>query len=47
MRCGRERSAYEFLVVAGDVALPPILIGGVQDHAHLLARFGRTITQAE
>jgi len=26
---------------------PPILIGGVEDHVHLLARFGRTVTQAE
>jgi len=26
---------------------PPILVGGVDDHVHLLARFGRTITQAE
>ena len=26
---------------------PPILVGGVKDHIHLLARFGRTITQAE
>ena len=25
----------------------PILVGGVEDHVHLLARFGRTITQAE
>jgi len=25
----------------------PILIGGVEDHVHMLARFGRTITQAE
>ena len=25
----------------------PIQIGGVEDHVHLLARFGRTITQAE
>src|SRR5207253_10581293 len=25
----------------------PILTGGVEDHVHLLARFGRTITQAE
>jgi putative transposase len=25
----------------------PILVGGVEDHIHLLARFGRTITQAE
>ena len=26
---------------------PPLLVGGVADHIHLLARFGRTITQAE
>ncbi len=25
----------------------PIQIGGVEDHVHLLVRFGRTITQAE
>ncbi len=25
----------------------PIITGGVEDHIHLLARFGRTITQAE
>jgi REP element-mobilizing transposase RayT len=26
---------------------PPIIVGGVEDHVHLLARFGRKITQAE
>jgi putative transposase len=26
---------------------PPILIGGAEDHVHVLARFGRTVTQAE
>jgi putative transposase len=26
---------------------PPILIGGPEDHVHLLGRFGRTVTQAE
>jgi putative transposase len=26
---------------------PPVLVGGVEDHVHLLARFGRSITQAE
>ena len=26
---------------------PPLLVGGVEDHVHLLARFGRTITQAD
>ena len=25
----------------------PILVGGIEDHVHVLARFGRTITQAE
>ena len=26
---------------------PPILVGIIEDHVHILARFGRTITQAE
>ena len=26
---------------------PPMLVGGVEDHVHILARFGRTISQAE
>jgi REP element-mobilizing transposase RayT len=26
---------------------PPIIVGGVEDHVHLLCRFGRTITQAD
>ena len=26
---------------------PPLLIGGVEDHVHLLCRFGRSIAQAE
>jgi len=26
---------------------PPIRVGGVEDHVHLLSRFGRTITKAE
>jgi REP element-mobilizing transposase RayT len=26
---------------------PPICIGGVEDHVHILARFGRKITQSE
>jgi REP element-mobilizing transposase RayT len=26
---------------------PSILVGGVEDHVHLLCRFGRTITQAD
>src|SRR5690349_4110085 len=26
---------------------PPIAVGGVEDHVHFLARFGRTVTQAD
>jgi len=26
---------------------PPLVVGGVEDHVYLLARFGRTITQAD
>src|SRR5438128_11608514 len=33
--------------VSKQLDCPPILIGGVEDHVHLLCRFGRTIAQAE
>ena len=33
--------------VAKQLDCPPLLVGGVDDHIHLLAHFGRTITQAE
>src|SRR5881392_300898 len=33
--------------VTKQLDCPPILVGGVEDHVHLLARFGRSITQAE
>src|SRR5437867_6351917 len=33
--------------VSKQLDCPPILVGGVEDHVHLLVRFGRTITQAE
>jgi putative transposase len=33
--------------VSKQLDCPSILVGGVEDHVHLLARFGRTITQAE
>lgn len=33
--------------ISKQLNCPPILVGGVEDHIHLLARFGRTITQAE
>ena len=33
--------------ISKTLGCPPMLLGGVEDHVHLLARFGRTITQAE
>jgi putative transposase len=33
--------------VSKQLDCPPFLVGGVEDHVHLLARFGRTVTQAE
>ena len=33
--------------ISRELDCPPIKVGGVEDHVHLLARFGRTITQAE
>ena len=33
--------------ISKQLYCPPILVGGVEDHVHLLARFGRTITQSE
>jgi putative transposase len=33
--------------ISKQLECPPIIVGGPQDHVHLLARFGRTITQAE
>jgi len=33
--------------ISKQLECPPILIGGPDDHVHVLARFGRTITQAE
>jgi|ERR1051325_1782691 REP element-mobilizing transposase RayT len=33
--------------VSKTLDCPPLIVGGVEDHVHLLCRFGRTITQAE
>ena len=33
--------------VSKQLDCAPVLAGGVEDHIHLLARFGRTISQAE
>ena len=33
--------------VSKSLDCPSLLVGGVEDHVHLLCRFGRTITQAD
>jgi putative transposase len=33
--------------ISKQLGCAPIIVGGTEDHVHLLARFGRTITQAE
>jgi REP element-mobilizing transposase RayT len=33
--------------ISKTLGCAPILIGGVEDHVHMLTRFGRTVTQAE
>ena len=33
--------------ISKKLGCAPIITGGMEDHVHLLARFGRTITQAE
>jgi putative transposase len=33
--------------ISKTLGCPPLIVGGVEDHVHLLCRFGRTITQAE
>ena len=39
---------YRFLAgITKRLDCPPIEIGGVEDHTHVLARFGRTISQAD
>jgi putative transposase len=43
----RERLHAQIGEISKRLGCPPILVGGVEDHVHVLARFGRTITQAE
>ena len=43
----RSRLHSQLGGISKTLGCAPILTGGVEDHVHLLARFGRTITQAE
>src|SRR5215831_10434979 len=43
-----RESLHAYLGAASkQLECPPLKVGGVQDHVHLLCRFARTITQAE
>ena len=43
-----QRDLHAYLgEVSKRLDCPPIRVGGVEDHVHVLSRFGRTITQAE
>jgi REP element-mobilizing transposase RayT len=48
----RDKTAREALHaylggISKQLDCPPLLVGGMEDHVHLLCRFARTITQAE
>ena len=43
-----RQSTHAYLgAISNRLDCAPMAVGGVEDHVHLLARFGRTITQAE
>ena len=43
----REKLHSQLGGISKTLECPPMLVGGVEDHVHLLCRFARTITQAE
>lgn len=43
----RESLHGQLGAISRTLDCPPLLVGGVEDHIHLLARFGRTLAQAE
>src|SRR5262249_55781470 len=49
LRDGSVRGALPAYIggVSKRLECPPIIVGGVEDHVHLLCRFSRTVTQAE
>jgi len=43
-----QRDLHAYLgEISKRLECPPIRVGGIEDHVHMLARFGRSITQAE
>jgi REP element-mobilizing transposase RayT len=49
LRDSAARSALHAYLggISKTLDCPPIIIGGMEDHVHLLTRFSRTITQAD
>ncbi len=44
----RRGSLHAYLgSISKNLDCPPILVGGTEDHVHLLCRFGRSLAQAE
>ena len=43
----REKLHAQLGGISKTLGCPPLMVGGVEDHVHLLCRFGRTITQAD
>jgi hypothetical protein len=43
----REELCAQLGGISKTLEYAPLLVGGVEDHVHLLGRFGRSITQAE
>ncbi len=43
----REALHAQLCGISKTLECPPLLVGGVEDHVHMLARLGRTITQAD
>jgi putative transposase len=46
-RAVREQLHTQLGAISKALGCAPLLIGGVEDHAHLLCRLARTITQAD
>src|SRR5262245_54277507 len=43
----RARTHAYLAGISKELECDPVLVGGVEDHVHLLCRLGRTISQAE
>ncbi|MFN7141705.1 MAG: transposase [Limisphaerales bacterium] len=43
----RSAAHAQLAEISKRLDCPALLVGGAEDHVHLLARFGRTITQAD